>query len=539
LNRTAVALVLAAAATPAIAQFSSDPANQLVVANQGGDQNQPKIRLAGGSFSVSYLSTQGTGWDTWIQRLSSTGGEQLVHNGIVSDDTNFSSTEDYGLAIDGAGNTIVAFRDDHTGITQIGVQKVAPDGSLPWGSFGVTVSAATVNGDVHTPNVVIASDGTYVVNYSRGSPSRAWFQKVDPAGNLLWGGGAGVNIAPATNGYIAAGMVAGDNGSVISAMYTFGSFTVSRRVHAQKLDGATGAQLWNSGTPIILQTASTLQSGNWPAVISDGNNGLIAAWYETATGAFMCRAQHVDSSGNQLFPAGGAAVAGTTGRLRVSPWPAYDAASGSTYMLYTESNTLQSLWAVYGQRLDASGNRQWGDGGLALMADSSFQPSFCRVVTTPGGVIGAWFMGTNAASSTMVVQAAKIADGGTLSWPGGIITVNSNGAAAKTRMDAVATSDGGAVIVYGDGTGGSLDIRASRINADGSLGNPVLPCGSADFDCDGDIGTDADIEAFFACLAGNCPSAPCASNADFNGDGDIGTDGDIEAFFRVLGGGTC
>jgi hypothetical protein len=64
-------------------------------------------------------------------------------------------------------------------------------------------------------------------------------------------------------------------------------------------------------------------------------------------------------------------------------------------------------------------------------------------------------------------------------------------------------------------------------------------CGSADFNCDGDLGTDADIEAFFSCLAGNCPAAPCQNSADFNGDGDLGTDGDIEAFFRVLAGGSC
>jgi hypothetical protein len=65
------------------------------------------------------------------------------------------------------------------------------------------------------------------------------------------------------------------------------------------------------------------------------------------------------------------------------------------------------------------------------------------------------------------------------------------------------------------------------------------PCGSADFNCDGDVATDADIEAFFSCLAGNCPPPPCASTADFNGDGDGGTDADIEAFFRVLAGGSC
>jgi predicted outer membrane repeat protein len=62
-------------------------------------------------------------------------------------------------------------------------------------------------------------------------------------------------------------------------------------------------------------------------------------------------------------------------------------------------------------------------------------------------------------------------------------------------------------------------------------------CGSADFNQDGDVGTDLDIESYFRCLAGNC-CAQCMS-ADFNGDGDVGTDADIEAFFRVLSGGTC
>ncbi len=66
----------------------------------------------------------------------------------------------------------------------------------------------------------------------------------------------------------------------------------------------------------------------------------------------------------------------------------------------------------------------------------------------------------------------------------------------------------------------------------------ILPteCGTADFNCDGDVGTDADITAFFACLSGTCP--PCGS-ADFNGDGDPGTDEDINSFFRVLSGGHC
>ena len=72
-----------------------------------------------------------------------------------------------------------------------------------------------------------------------------------------------------------------------------------------------------------------------------------------------------------------------------------------------------------------------------------------------------------------------------------------------------------------------------------ALAPPQSTCGSSDFNCDGDSGTDADIESFFACLAGSCPESPCTSSADFNGDGDSATDADIEAFFSVLGGGSC
>jgi hypothetical protein len=101
----------------------------------------------------------------------------------------------------------------------------------------------------------------------------------------------------------------------------------------------------------------------------------------------------------------------------------------------------------------------------------------------------------------------------------------------------VAPSNAGMVTVglFKPATAGSPATSASA-----TVPAPTVPhCGSADFNCDGDTGTDADIESFFLCLSGTCPALPCTSTADFNGDGDTGTDADIEAFFRVLGGGTC
>jgi hypothetical protein len=87
------------------------------------------------------------------------------------------------------------------------------------------------------------------------------------------------------------------------------------------------------------------------------------------------------------------------------------------------------------------------------------------------------------------------------------------------------------------GSSGTFTSAQSPIALRLVQGGPV--CGTSDYNGDGDFGTDADIEAFFACLGGSCCATCFPGGSDFNGDGDFGTDQDIESFFRVLGGGPC
>jgi len=98
----------------------------------------------------------------------------------------------------------------------------------------------------------------------------------------------------------------------------------------------------------------------------------------------------------------------------------------------------------------------------------------------------------------------------------------------------------------GAASGGRWHLRSAAGSALGAKPDLITNiatcppvCGTADYNCDGSVGTDSDIESFFRCLSGTCPAAPCPNNADFNGDGAVGTDADIESFFRVLSGGPC
>ena len=126
-------------------------------------------------------------------------------------------------------------------------------------------------------------------------------------------------------------------------------------------------------------------------------------------------------------------------------------------------------------------------------------------------------------------------DGDTFQWRRNTVNLTAGGSLAGSNGPTLTIS------AAQSGDAGSYDVivgnSCGSVTSDPAMLTVGPSCGSADFNGDGDLGTDTDIEAFFACLSGAC-CATCGS-ADFNGDGDLGTDSDIEAFFRVLGGGSC
>jgi hypothetical protein len=536
--------VLAFAAPASLAQFSSDPGVQLEVGANAG--NMSKVRHHQLGYAVSWQGPQFDGGNTLVQLLTHDGLPLLAAGGVQVTDAQLTGNfEDYGFDVDAAGNMLVAFRDNSSGSVVIRLQKVAPDGSLPWGANGVVVPGGPEGGDSpHTPGVTCLTDGSYAVKFSRGSTtstatSRACYQKVSADGQLLWNGGQAVVLAPASNGYIAADMAPGADGSVLAFHYSIGSFTVSRRIVVQKLDGATGAPVWNGGNPVPVQLTSTLQIGNFPQVVSDGSNGALVSWYETAS-PLQCFVQRIDGDGAAVFPAGGATATNGTvaGQQRVSPHVAFDAATQTTYMVFSETNTSQGASGIGAQAFDATGNRLWGDAGVMVVpiGDTGHSSTFARASLMQGGMIATWFETATSGGSQTVNAAGLLADG-QVAWSPAVLAVNTMGG-TKARLDVVGSLAGPTVAAYGSNAG-VLNIHASRINADGTLGNLPPGCGTADFDGDGDTGTDADIEAFFACLAGNCCATCYPGGADFNNDGDTGTDADIESFFRVLAGGDC
>ena len=102
------------------AQWSSNAATNSSIADQTSEQVQPKIApTSDGGCYISWFDNAAGGYDVRLQRLDADGVEQWAHNGVLIADRGFSSTQDYGLDVDTAGNALLTFRDDRFTGTQI------------------------------------------------------------------------------------------------------------------------------------------------------------------------------------------------------------------------------------------------------------------------------------------------------------------------------------------------------------------------------------------------------------------------------------
>ncbi|MCC6660847.1 MAG: EF-hand domain-containing protein [Phycisphaerales bacterium] len=483
-----VPLIAALPAPHALAQWSGNPAVNLAIGDKTGEQNQAKIAATtGGGVYISWFDNSAGGYDVYLQRLSAGGVEQFPHNGVLVADRSFSSTQDYGLAVDGAGNALLAYRDDRAGGTQVGCNMVAPDGTLLWGPLGRVLTGTT--DFIASPHVCATSDGFVVVAWTQGSGTMV--QKLDSGGNPVWA--SPVAITPASGSYTATDVIPGDNGSVIVGLVK----GTQRNLHAQKIksDGTVG---W--AAPLVVFDGSAVQFGYFPAPKPDGTGGAVFAWYETG-GTRNVYAQHVSAAGAEVFPHNGVAVSTDTGLIRLSPDFAYDGLSGDLYVCWTDTNQGQSQWGLSGQKISATGQRAWGDQPAAILPLSGNQNAFVRACLTPAGPAVFCF---DRAGNAQVIGFGLNPATGAQAWSTTVCSVLSG----KARLAACAAG-GGSRLAWGDARTDQNDIYAQNVNADGTLG-----AASCYPDCNGDGALNlSDFGCFQTKFALGDPYADC------NGDG--------------------
>ncbi len=493
----ATAILLLAPA--ARAQWSDDPDVNLALGDRPGEQTQVLIApTADGGAYVSWFDNSNGGYDVYLQRLDAGGHEQWPHNGVLIADRSFSSTQAYDLAVDTAGHAVLAFRDDRRAGIQITVTRVDDAGSQVWGPAGVQMT--NTNDFVASPRIAATTDGYVVAAWTQ--QSNTVLQKLDSAGVAQWRPGVTLSDSGGSS-FSASDLNTSDGGSVIISLVR--GF-MSPTYYAQKISPA-GAQMWTSA-PIAIFDGGFLQIANFPTFVSDGSGGAVFGWY--GTGPLQCYAQHVLANGDEQFAHDGVAASTNLAQLRVSPSVSYNQRTGETFLFWTELNSGQSQFGIYGQKFNGNGIRQWGDGGAVLVPVDSTQRVQVRNLQLDDAAMVFWVQG---GFGDQQVIATRVDTAGDPVWADAMPFVSSV-VSAKSRLVAALSARNIALLAWIDTRNDAGDAYAQNVNGDGSLGAPAIP---GDLDGDGHV----TITDFLALLAawGPCDE-PCPPSCSGDLDGD-------------------
>lgn len=462
-----------AASTAARAQWSTDPGVNLAVADHAGTETIPLVASTpdGGTY-VAWFDGTGGSFQVRLQRLNAVGVEQWAHDGIlISDHPQNSALFGWDMIADSSGNAVLVFSDERGGgDLDIYAYRISPTRQFLWGPDGVTLSN---NPDFEpAPRVVEASDGDFVFVWQRDPSSGDGdirMQRLSPAGAVRLAPG-GVPIVASLNedpGFVI--MAPTDNGSVIVAwLRNIRSFSSPRHLRARKFS-ATGTPVWVSH--VVVYDQFSLPIGYFPEIRPDGAGGAVLVWHRSDGSFFNGFVQHLDAAGVELFPHEGVPVSTTGGTHHISPSPAYDPATGSTYVFWNERNSLQSQWGIYAQKITAAGARAWGDGGLTLMPVDSVFKSLPRAAPDAGEALAVL---PYQPSGTDTLVAWRLDASGTSVW-GPSPVVLSNAASGKARYPVSIDGYGTLKVAWEDDRNGSTDVYAQNVLRGGALGPSSLP----------------------------------------------------------------
>jgi IPT/TIG domain len=393
----------------AFSQWSSDASENTPVVTADGTQGSHRIINDGnyGYFVVwqDQRDTETRGRDIYAQHFDYAGVPQWGENGIVVCDS--ENLEYYPkVTLDGAGGIIVAWyvseesvfaqRINADGIAQwqdpvlvipdeecgwivsdgdggaiiMGrygtANRVASDGSLPWGEDGVEFGP---DADYYPKLISDGAGGAILVWVE---DSEVAVQQVNSAGELMWNEGAPVLLTD-TGGGECPRIVSDSSGGAIVIWDEYRDDIYS--LFAQRVDSGGVAQWTANGVLVTDDYYDSYDHG----LASDGAGGAFVTW--------------ADSDGDNLY----ARRIGSDGTLA---WDEpvqltdtddfYDNSDSPRKTIEDGSGGCITVWVndsyeVRAQRVDGNGDPVWTDGGKVLSNAEGADPSCPRIVSNSQG----------------------------------------------------------------------------------------------------------------------------------------------------------
>jgi len=358
------------------------------------------------------------------------------------------------VASDGAGGAFAAWQDERAGNWDLYFQRVDPAGRILWTINGVALCTAA--GNQNYPEIVCDGDEGAIVAWrdERSGGYDVYAQHIDASGNALWASD-GIPICTAAGNQYNPEIVSDGAGGAIMIWHD-GRNLVDFDIYAQRVSG-DGTVLWTAGGVGICTAAGDQM---YPTIVADGEGGAIVAWDHGDLGSKDVYVQRINSAGTSLWTAGGVAICTATDDQFIGKIVS-DGTGGA--IVNWEDNRAGNV-DIYVQRVDPLGNVLWTADGVAVCTEEGLQyPSDIA----PDGSGGAFITWWEYREFDDQIYAQHIDGSGAALWTVDGLRICPTGG---TQIAPAVISDGeeGAVFVWEDRRNYNYDIYAIRLDAAGN-----------------------------------------------------------------------
>lgn len=253
-------------------------------------------------------------------------------------------------------------------------------------------------------------------------------------------------------------------------------------IYIQRIDAKGNVKWISNGIGIC----TDIKDQSTPAICSDMKGGAIVAWSDWRTGIERdLYAQRIDSNGNIKWTVNGANVSNLSNREHSEKITS----DGKGGVIIAFEKQVAGVWDVWAQRLDSSGNKMWGVGGIRVCpTDTNKTKRNHRIAKDRnGGAIISWQdnrTGTdNYTNTNYDIYAQRINNNGTLLWgnAGKPISVGI-GDQINAKIDLDSASNGAIIAWQDTRISVDYDIYMQKIDSNGNAKwttNGIVVCNAS------------------------------------------------------------
>lgn len=286
-----------------------------------------------------------------------------------------------------------------------------------------------------------------------------YVQRMDSAGYPKWMGN-GVVICNESHDQSTPAIVTDMRGGAIIAWSDWRS-SIERDLYAQRVD-STGVVKWTVNGANVSNLSNREHSEK---IVSDGKGGVIIVFEKQISGIWDIWAQRLDSSGNKLWGAGGVALTTVAGNRRNHK--VQKDRSGGAIVTWQDLRNGTN-YDIYAQRLDANGNLLWGAAAKPVCVAAGDQINAkIEADSLTNGAYLAWQ--DTRVSTDYDIYMQHIDSMGNPKWTlDGIVIANQ--LQNQSALDMLSSAGGDQVIItWKDKRSGNYDIYAQKVNRQGVL----------------------------------------------------------------------